>query len=385
MKIILRNVHLYLGLIAGLIITITCFTGAILVFENELELAFHPQRYTVTVQPQRLSLADLIAKVQAKVPGAKLTGIKVYSNASRSVEISYVLKDKLGEEKKEQRKPEEKRGKRKEGEKDNEGGRKTAFVNPYTGDMLDLYSYKETFFYAVFALHRWLLGGAIGKLIVGISTLFFVIILLTGFILWWPKSHKVLKQRLKVKWDGNWKRLNNDLHIVFGFYSAIFLFAFAFTGLAWSFDWFNKGIYKLTASEMVPPKQVNSVLQEKTFVGPDSAILVLKKQVATAQSYQLNFPKDSVGTYTINLLPKNAYEMQNTTYWVDAYEAKIIDSLSFAQKNVGQRVRATFKPIHTASIFGFPSKFIGLLACLLGVVFPTTGFIMWCNRVNGKK
>ncbi|MFM6976389.1 MAG: PepSY-associated TM helix domain-containing protein, partial [Sphingobacteriaceae bacterium] len=313
MKSFFRSIHLYLGLAAGLVIMVTCFTGAVLVFEKELEQALHPQRYQVAAGPQRLSLETLAKQVKDAVPGAKISGFKVYADPKRSVEVSYGLKDKqkAGEKRAEMEKGKEKEGKKKEGEKDKEGGRKIAFVNPYTGAVIDLYAYNETFFYQIFALHRWLLGGDVGKLIVGTSTLFFVFILITGFILWWPKTRSVLKQRLAVKWDSNWKRLNNDLHIVFGFYSSIFLFAFAFTGLAWSFEWFNKGIYTVTGSEMKGPKQVESVyVAEKNKVDTDTILLVLQKELAGVQSFQVNLPKDSVGTYTVNVLPKGVYEMQ---------------------------------------------------------------------------
>ena len=95
----------------------------------------------------------------------------------------------------------------------------TIFVNPYTGEILEKYSYRETFFYKVFALHRWLLGGegSVGKYIVGISTFIFLFILVTGLILWWPKTKKVLQQRLRVKWTAGWKRLNHERVAMGGF------------------------------------------------------------------------------------------------------------------------------------------------------------------------
>ena len=76
------------------------------------------------------------------------------------------------------------------------------------------------------------------------------------------KTKNILKQRLKIKSAAGWKRLNHDLHIVLGFYTSIFLFVFAFTALAWSFEWFNKGIYKVTASSMKPPEPPTSVYEE---------------------------------------------------------------------------------------------------------------------------
>jgi uncharacterized iron-regulated membrane protein len=50
------------------------------------------------------------------------------------------------------------------------------------------------------------------------------------------KTKAIFKQRLNIKFAAGWKRINHDLHIVLGFYTAIFLFIFAFTALAWVFS-----------------------------------------------------------------------------------------------------------------------------------------------------
>ena len=55
MKKWFRRVHLYLGLSAGLVITVSCFTGALLVFEEELQHAFHKDRYQRSKSSQGLS------------------------------------------------------------------------------------------------------------------------------------------------------------------------------------------------------------------------------------------------------------------------------------------------------------------------------------------
>ncbi|WP_332735427.1 PepSY-associated TM helix domain-containing protein [Flavihumibacter sp.] len=49
MKIFFRRIHLYLSMAAGLIIMVTCFTGAVLVFEKELQQFFHRERYFVEI------------------------------------------------------------------------------------------------------------------------------------------------------------------------------------------------------------------------------------------------------------------------------------------------------------------------------------------------
>ena len=376
MKIIFRRLHLYMGLATGLVILITCFTGAILVFEEELLHLFNKKRYYVERGGQRQPLDDLIAAVQQKVPGAQIAGVRVYTDETRSVELNYTVKRKeagkanpSGVEKKPQ-----------------ENSRLTAFVNPYTAEVIELYNYRDTFFYAMMSLHRWLLSGAAGKLITGISTLIFLFIIITGIVLWWPKTKNILVQRLKVKWNGGWKRLNHDLHIVLGFYSCIVLFIFAFTALAWSFDWFNKGIYSVTKSPMQPFKAPVVANQPGQPVIPFEDVLQLaRNSIVDAKYYNISAPKDSLSAYAIGVLStKAAHETATDIYYADRYEAIIIGSQKFSERNLGQRVRSTFKPVHTSAIFGLPSKIIGFIACLLGASFPVTGTIMWLNRTRKK-
>ncbi|QNP51308.1 PepSY domain-containing protein [Hymenobacter qilianensis] len=59
--------------------------------------------------------------------------------------------------------------------------------------------------------------------------------------------------------------------------------------------------------------------------------------------------------------------------------------LDFQDRNLGQRVRRSFKPVHTGAIFGMPSKIIALIVCVLGVTFPITGVILWLNRLQKEK
>jgi uncharacterized iron-regulated membrane protein len=222
---------------------------------------------------------------------------------------------------------------------------------------------------------------------VGVSTFIFLFILLTGIILWWPKTKKILKQRITVKWDAGWKRLNHDFHLVFGFYSAIFLFIFAFTGLAWSFEWFNEGIYKVTNSSMKPPAAPKSAYVANTNrITLDAALASAKTVYSNADFYNITAPKDSLEVFNVSALPSNAvHESATNAVYIDQYSGKVAGQLAYAERSLGARVRSTFKPVHTGSIWGTPSKIIAFIVCLLGVTFPITGVIMWINRTNKSK
>ncbi|WP_143308540.1 PepSY-associated TM helix domain-containing protein [Chitinophaga vietnamensis] len=370
MKVFFRRIHLYLGLVAGLVIINTCLTGALLVFEKEITEACNHDRYYVRPGAQRLPLDEIARMVKQQAPGAGIGRIQVYSDPARSMVVS-LEEGRKGERKKENKK---------------EKGRQ-AFVNPYTGKVIELYSYQETFYYKIFAMHRWLLAGAVGKTITGISTFIFLFILITGIVLWWPKTRNILRQRLKMKVDGGWKRINHDMHVVLGFYTAIFLFIAAFTGLTWSFEWFSKGMYAALRTSPKPMEPPLSVQPETgRSIGFEAALAGVRQQVPDASWYIVSAPKDSAAAITVTLLPAGTrHEGASTTYYLDQFSGKVLQSQTFGEKNLGQQIRSTIKPLHTGSIFGLPSKIFALAVALLGVTFPVTGTIMWINRTRKQQ
>jgi uncharacterized iron-regulated membrane protein len=357
---------------------VTCFTGAILVFEKELMQLFNKDRYYTAARDKRLPLDELIKNVQLSEPDAQISSLKVYSNPARMVEISFTRKP--APEKKEI--PGKNSPKKKDNARPAEGQRLVAFIDPYNGSIKEIYTHRHTFFYWIMDVHRWMLGGGTGKIVVGASTFIFLFILLTGIILWWPRNRQILNQRLKIKPGAGFKRLNHDYHVVFGFYSAIFLLVFAFTGLAWSFEWFNQGIYTITRTSMVrPTAPKNEGKDPAVSIHVEQALEAVTREINNALYYNLSIPKDSSEAFAVNLLAHTAkHESATDTYYVDAFTGEIAGMQLFMDRNSGQRVRATFKPVHVASIYGLPSKIIGLLACLFGTFFPASGFIMWINR-----
>ncbi|RYF88371.1 MAG: PepSY domain-containing protein [Chitinophagaceae bacterium] len=381
MKIFFRRIHLYLGIAAGLIIMITCLTGAILVYEKELMKLFNHSRYYVAVQPNRLSTDSLINRLKTQEPKASVQSIKIYNNPESTVEIAFTAQKGKGNKAAAGAGEKGKAGQ-------TEGTRLTAFMNPYTGEVAEIYNHRESFFYWVMDVHRWMLGGKIGKMVVGVATIFFLIIIITGIVLWWPRNKQILKQRLKIKADAGFKRLNHDYHVVLGFYSSIFLFVLAFTGLAWSFEWFNKGIYTVTRSTMERAKPLKSAasIDSLNRIGTEAALSIVHSLAPTAHYYNISLPKQAKDAYAISLLSQQAeHESASDTYFVDAYKGNLLGKQLYTDKNLGQRVRATFKPVHVASIYGHTSKIVGVIVCLLGTFFPASGIIMWWNRTRKKR
>jgi uncharacterized iron-regulated membrane protein len=404
MKIFFRNIHLYLSLAAGLIIMMSCLTGAILVFEHEIDHAFNESRYTVEAKGKRLPLSALIKNALESTPKAKLASVKVYSEANRTVEIGLLTPEKKEEGKGNKSEGEHKEHEGKKGAEKHEGeskgpdGKKMpkgggkpsliAYVDPYTGKVVDVFNRKKSFFFTVEMLHRFLLSGndGIGKKIVGFSTFFFFFILITGIVLWWPKTKAILRQRLKIKANSGWKRFNHDMHIVTGFYMSIFLVIIVLTGLTMSFNWISKGIFTLTGTKMENPEPPESIYQEGVkSVSIDAVYKQLSETEKDAEFINIRMPKDSAGVVSASILPHNALETAFNTYYIDQFSGKLIGENKAADKNLGQKIRSYVKPVHTGDVFGLPTKILSFVISLLAFTFPITGVIMWLNRLKGER
>ena len=81
------------------------------------------------------------------------------------------------------------------------------------------------------------------------------IVLLSGVVIWWPKTKKALKSRLTVSTNKGFRRFVYDSHVSLGIYVFIFLFLMALTGPVFSFGWYRAGMSKLFGQPM-PPKEM---------------------------------------------------------------------------------------------------------------------------------
>jgi uncharacterized iron-regulated membrane protein len=428
MKLFFRRIHLYLGLVSGLFLVVVCLTGTILVFEEELTHALHPERYAVAAATTpRLSLGQLTEAVRAARPQAKINGIKVYADPTRPVEIGLAggrPGGPQGEGRGEQRgagRAQGMRGPQAEGgsepraerptgrsederpgnsmaaaggpgAKGGKGGKgdrgPTLFLNPYTGAILGEYDSHKSFFHFIEEIHRGLVAGRVGKLIMGINSIIFLFILGTGIVLWWPAARQAFSQRLTIKWGSSWKRMNHDFHIVLGFYASVFLFIMAATGVGMSFDWVGKTINTLTHSPQQRPEPPTSAVAAPGApqFGADAALALARQQAPEAVSYTVQLPKEPTGSIQVGILrPGALIERATDDVYLDQHTGQVLRQQAYAEKPVGQRIRALFKPVHTGAIFGWPTKILALVFVLLGVTFPITGTIMWLNRTRKTK
>ncbi|WP_316833242.1 PepSY-associated TM helix domain-containing protein [Pedobacter aquatilis] len=383
MKNIWRNIHLWLGLAAGLIFFVECLSGTLLVFEDEITFMLYKNRYEVVSGSQpRINLDDLLFKVRKNHPEETIGQVKVYKDLNRTTEVNLSLKQK------------NKKGEAKDKKVEEGGGRKrnrgyTLFVDPYTGKETGrLNPEKPTFFSLMLKIHQTLLAGDIGKSILGISTFMVFTILITGLVLWFPKKRKQLKAKVTLKVGAGWKRLNHDLHIVLGFYCTFFLLIILITSLAWSFKWANKALYTFTGSKPSEFKTYKSIspIEKENKITYQQALEIGQSKFANTDYWSISMPKSEEQTISVSSVNKDALHRNGfDNLSLDQRTGAVINSTLLKDMPGGWQLRRYMKPIHTGAIGGFSTKLLAFLVSLISASFPITGTILWLNRIKKKK
>lgn len=377
LKAIAGWLHLWIGLVTGIVVVIISITGCIQVFDEELFNLFHRDLVYVTETGPARPVSELLVIAQKTLGKKKpVSNIRVreagYSyvftasktNKLKDIGISYFSQFKYNDD---------------------------VYINPYTGKVLGVIDSRYEFFNVVEQLHRQLLlVKPVGSVIVGTCVLLFLLMLITGFILWLPKNYRQLKQNVSVKWKAKWKRVNYDIHNSLGFYILPVAMIMAVTGLVWSFNWWENGIYNLFGS----PGKIVLIRKAPAKVSADTTNNNTVDMVFTAVKHRIgdnyktigfNFPDKKNKVIMVYTYGENIDGWRNMSYYYfDSRTGKMFDKLEQQSKPLALKWRNSNKDIHTGRIYGWPTQILAFFASFACASLPITGFLIWWGKRNKK-
>jgi uncharacterized iron-regulated membrane protein len=392
-----------------------------LVFETEIMEWSHPTRYFVEeVKEEPLPVGRLVRAVNAQLPDTlSIAGVQIPNNPKRNYRMSFSGQNRMA----------------------------AVYVDPYTGDIRDLQlGAQKNFFTVMRQLHRWLMGSfkrdgsfSLGKTVVGLSTLLFVFVLITGIIIWIPKTKKALLLRLKIKWKYGWKRFWHDLHVAGGIYAVLLLLVMSLTGLTYSFNWYRNGFYRVFGADIpqmgyhggapAPQAATRTEHNESTDDNQDATgekqregrgnrgggrpensegnpregrggrgggyqsggsgngnyrqwqtvIDQLKTQYPNHKSMTIQDGKVSVS------LSGMISGRASDSYVFDAQTGDITESTYYKDADKSGKMHGWIYAFHVGSWGGITTRILSFLAALLGTTLPLTGYYMWIRRLWNRK
>jgi|SRR5690554_3192912 len=388
-----NDIHLWIGLIAGIFVFVICLSGTIYVYNTEIRELASSHLHKVSPESTKIDIEKLSEIVRIE-SDAKVTGFTIPSSQSKSYQINT----------------------RKEG--DNSRGGITYYINPYTGKILG--NSKEeskvaTFMGSMFSLHRWLLldkietpiigdlpNQKLGSYISGAMTILFTIGLLTGMVIWFPRKIKRWKRGLTIKFNSNWKRINHDIHNSLSLYAFIFLLLMGITGPQWSFEWYRTGLRKALGTYQEIPSSTALAQGTRNSKNADSkeqadkATITLLPISSYLETVNTSFPYE--GDIKVTIPAENEDIISVSKFKAGFFtpaaanqiklrvqDASVQEIMIFKDKPFNERVSGSIKALHVGDVYGQFSKLIYFLACLIATSLPVTGTLIWINKLKKKK
>ncbi|MHA6249935.1 PepSY-associated TM helix domain-containing protein [Pontibacter sp. CAU 1760] len=370
--------HLWLGLGSGLVVFIVSITGCFYAFQQEIKDALEPWRFVEVQDKAFVPPSQLLDTAQVYMAGATPTGL-TYSNKEGAAAVGY------------------------ESTENGARGFTAVFLNPYTGAFLYKQQVLEDgpfdFFQFIIDGHRALwLPYAIGRPIVGVATLIFVLLLVTGLVMWWPKkwNRSNRDKSFKVKWNGSFKRVNYDLHNVVGFYSLSLALVLAVTGLVWSFSWFSDGLYFVTSGGKTMPghSHPHSDISQAGLLANDTVSVLDKAWYKTlaqepgAQGFYMTpMLEDKDDAIEVIAYQDHGSWYDKNEYYYDQYtlEPFRVQGDRFSEASFADQLVSLNYDVHVGAVWGFPGKLLAFFLSLICASLPITGFLVWWNKKKMAK
>lgn len=360
-----------MGLLITPVLIIVSLTGAIYVFKPQLEPMLYPELFLVEPSEGPVAgLEDFRARTAEALPDHHLEFINFYGDPQRSWE-----------------------GFARRHLEDGSHENLRVFFNQYTGEWLGWQDYNSVFFRVVLDIHRRLMVGLPGRLVVETVTCWGILAILTGLYLWWKQKPGRIWGFWLPRFRGSLRTVLRDWHTVPGAWLSLILIAILFTGLLftkiWGTAWLAGNAFTGGFPEFYTQPPESTIPDGKENPQPIS----LDAAYATALN-QYDFRGKDHGIEIPHHGPGDSFQIITdiTKPWqglgvvfVDAYDGSVLLHQTGEDMPLRTHLTLLFYPIHVGSIGGLPTQILAVLACLGLVFFSVSGVLLWWNRrPNGK-
>lgn len=351
------RLHRWLALTVGWVLVLAGLTGAVLVVAQPLDRWAHPELFRAAAPPaimaardSALPLAPLLERLQSEFGRKSSITFKPPGAAGDTL---WVLV----------------RG--------NWSG--TLFLNPWTGEEQGRRGEAEGAINLLFKWHSALLLGSAGKAVLAWVSLAYLVLLISGLILWWPRRWPA---NWHIEWGKGLLRALFDLHRVGGVVLGLLMAVSVATGayLAWRPLAVAISVVagatpvkppRLGASDTrsMPAPTVDQLLATARAAIPDSPVGFVQIPGQAGQPVRIRFR-----------MAEDPHPNGISSVWLNPHTGQVLAVHRLADLDPGARAQSFIYPLHTGGLGGVVLELVVGLAGLALAVLGCSGLWLWLGR-----
>ncbi|WP_249221365.1 PepSY domain-containing protein [Cupriavidus sp. KK10] len=389
--------HFYAGLFVMPFLIVLAITGTIYCFQPQIEPLLYPKLLRVEPEDKRLPAQSLLEKAKTAAPaGAVATTYTAATKPDASAEFIFRLPS---------------------------GKSESLYLNPYSGEVLGSLSVEDRFMKQVRMVHRALLLGKTGELLMELAACWTLVMIATGLAMWWPRLRlsgvAAFRMSPATGRRGWWK----EVHLVLGSWLAVGAIAFVLSGLPWTASWGKQFKALATATNLGRPDANAAAHSHGPATAEDKSLgshashdhhsqtaealpltevpwatglsivptgsmgktpVSLDHVLATAQANgavagcQVALPAAAKAVYTVSCFPSDP--KGERTLHIDQHNGAVVKDIRYVDYGPVAKAISYGTSLHMGRYFGLTNQII-CAAISLGLMgLAATGFIMWIRR-----
>jgi uncharacterized iron-regulated membrane protein len=342
----LKTLHLWLGLTLGLLLSLVTLSGSVLLFEQPLFAAGHPELATRPL-PDLATQGHALSAILASPAARGMRGV-VLPDAELPV-----------------------------WEAQARGGNRT-YYDAGTGELLLKRPQSGDGLLTLLDWHTHLLTGDVGETVLGVVACAGLFMLFSGVWLYWPGRRRALTH-LKphthppiLRWA--------SFHRAVGVVALPLLIVMIGTGTTMAYRGAVRNGLAAAFSEPVRPKPPKVA----PVHGPvDWAAVLVAAQAAAPEAVitRLTLPSKDSGTIVARIRRPGEWNLAGrSSLWIDPATATVLGGDDATTLGAGGRLANALFPIHSAAVGGLPWRVVACVTGLLPMFLLVTGFLFWRAR-----
>lgn len=365
---VLFQVHLWTGLVLGLVLALLGLSGSLLVYDHELLALGEKPLPRAEAQGVPLSADKLIAAARAALPGKTDSVTLVFPKAAG--EAASVFMRKLGDKASRKR----------------EGERKAytyVYLDPVSGRVLDIRpSALNPVLAFVHDFHGNFLMGRDGRQAVGWFGVVMLLLGLSGLYLWWPKRGS-WKFAFGVRRNAKGYLFHRDLHGAVGIWLWLVFVIVSFSGVVIAFPNTAKAMTQTTAQGFDPRRGPDvEVIDGVKPLGADAAIVLVRAQMPNAPIATVALPVKMSEAIRVTLGTMDDGPV--SVAYVDPYQKRIAGWRNPPTAPGAERFVAWQRVLHGGEGWGALWRALVFVSGFLPLLFVITGTVMWLKKRKGR-